>query len=57
MKTTYKLKKTELKDDEENYHITFKDYRGETRTSKLDEETARSFISDFDKLVNPYEKV
>ena len=57
MKTTYKLSKTELKEDEENYHITFKDYRGETRTSKLDEETARAFISDFDKLVNPYEKV
>jgi len=56
MKTTYKLKKTEGKEDEENYHITFNDYRGEPITRKLDETTARAFISDFDKLVNPYTK-
>ena len=56
MKTTYKLKKTEGKEDEENYHITFNDYRGDPITRKLDETTARAFISDFDKLVNPYTK-
>ena len=57
MITTFKLEKKELNDFDEMYHITFYDYRGDAITRKLDEETARHFLSEFDKLVNPYEKV
>ena len=56
MKTTFKLNKVEVNEDEENYHLTFKDYRGAT-TRKLDESTVRDFLTQLDKLVNPYEKV
>ena len=57
MKTTFKLEKKEINDFDEMYHITFYDYRGDKITRKMDEPTARDFITQFDKLVNPYEKV
>ena len=57
MKTTFKLEKKEINEYEEMYHVTFYDYRGDKITRKMDEPTARDFITQFDKLVNPYEKV
>ena len=57
IETKVKVKKVEtVSKYYPEYHCLFKDYRGEY-IIKLDESTARQFVSELDKTINFTEKV